>query len=110
LAHEIAVVNGKTSMTYVDAVPWHGIGQGLTEGEPTEVRLAEARLTTHNPRRFPMPRLNIKEGEQVRMRLIPSFHIRSGLISRENVHPDHWSRERLSRTGLPRRNKSPAPE
>ena len=35
---------------------------------------------------FPMPGLNIKEGEQVRMRLTHSFHIRNGLISRENVY------------------------
>ncbi|HKT14608.1 MAG TPA: nuclear transport factor 2 family protein [Allosphingosinicella sp.] len=35
---------------------------------------------------FPMPGLNIVEGQGVKMRLSHSFHIRSGLISRENVY------------------------
>lgn len=34
---------------------------------------------------FPMPNLTIKEGVPVKMRLVHNFHVRDGLISRENV-------------------------
>ena len=46
----------------------------------------EASYTVGNPASYPMPGLNIKEGDQVRRRLVHSFHIRDGLISRENVY------------------------
>lgn len=46
----------------------------------------EAIFTVTDLSSFPMPGLNIKEGEQVRMRLTHSFHVRNGLISRENVY------------------------
>lgn len=32
MAHEIAVINGKAAMAYVDATPWHGLGTKV-EGE-----------------------------------------------------------------------------
>ena len=46
----------------------------------------EAIFTVTDLGSFPMPGLNIKEGEPVRMRLTHSFHITDGLISRENVY------------------------
>lgn len=46
----------------------------------------EAIFTVTDLASFPMPGLNIKEGEEIRMRLTHSFHIRDGLISRENVY------------------------
>src|SRR5579872_2331588 len=42
MAHQITVVNGKASMAYAGAVPWHGLGQSLTPGQPIEVWLQEA--------------------------------------------------------------------
>lgn len=46
----------------------------------------EALFTVTDLAAFPMPGLDIREGEQVRMRLTHSFHIRDGLIARENVY------------------------
>lgn len=55
----------------------------------TETRVfddREAIFTVTDLATFPMPGLNIEEGQQIRMRLSHSFHIRDGLISRENVY------------------------
>ena len=43
MAHELFVnENGKASMAYVGATPWHGLGQQLTENSPIEVWATEA--------------------------------------------------------------------
>jgi len=42
MAHEIAVVNGKSSIAYVGEKPWHGLGQELQENQPIEVWQEEA--------------------------------------------------------------------
>jgi len=44
MAHELTILNGKASMAYVDATPWHGLGQRLTEGAPFEIWLKESGL------------------------------------------------------------------
>lgn len=46
----------------------------------------EAIFTVTDLASFPMPGLNVKEGQQVCMRLTHSFHVRDGLLSRENVY------------------------
>lgn len=46
----------------------------------------EAIFTVTDLASFPMPGLDVKEGQQVRMRLTHSFHVRNGLLSRENVY------------------------
>lgn len=45
MAHELAVVGGKVAMAYVGAVPWHGLGQRLTEGADIETWQREAGLS-----------------------------------------------------------------
>ncbi len=42
MAHELTAINGKTSMAYVGALPWHGLGQQLTAGAPLEIWTKEA--------------------------------------------------------------------
>lgn len=42
MAHELTTINGKTSMAYVGAEPWHGLGQSLTLGAPLSVWTKEA--------------------------------------------------------------------
>lgn len=42
MAHELHSANGKTSMAYVGAVPWHGLGQALTPGASIETWIREA--------------------------------------------------------------------
>lgn len=43
MAHELYTANnGKTSMAYVGAEPWHGLGQQLTLGAPLEIWTKEA--------------------------------------------------------------------
>jgi hypothetical protein len=42
MTHQISIMNGKASMAYVGAAPWHGLGQNLTPGQPIEVWLREA--------------------------------------------------------------------
>lgn len=37
MAHDITTINGKASMAFTGATPWHGLGQRLTEGAPLEV-------------------------------------------------------------------------
>jgi len=37
MAHELTIINGKASIAYVGATPWHGLGQRLTEGAPFEI-------------------------------------------------------------------------
>ena len=46
----------------------------------------EAIFTVDDIASFPMPGLNIEEGQQVSMRLTHSFHVRDGLLSRENAY------------------------
>lgn len=42
MAHELHSVSGKTSMAYVGAKPWHGLGQELTAGASIETWIKEA--------------------------------------------------------------------
>lgn len=43
MAHEILINNtGKASIAFVGEVPWHGLGQQLTDGQPIEVWRTEA--------------------------------------------------------------------
>lgn len=42
MSHELHSVSGKTSMAYVGAVPWHGLGQSLTSGASIETWIKEA--------------------------------------------------------------------
>ena len=42
MSHELHSVSGKTSMAYVGAVPWHGLGQSLTSGASIETWIREA--------------------------------------------------------------------
>ena len=42
MAHNLTIVNGKASMAYVGATPWHGLGQELTADAPIEQWLIEA--------------------------------------------------------------------
>lgn len=42
MSHEIAINNGKASMAYVGATPWHGLGQQLTENATIETWITEA--------------------------------------------------------------------
>jgi phage/plasmid-like protein (TIGR03299 family) len=44
MAHAIYQVNGKDSMAYVGATPWHKLGQVLTQGAPLETWRREAGL------------------------------------------------------------------
>ena len=52
MAHELHSVAGKTSMAYVGAKPWHGLGQELTAGASIETWIKEAGMNyevLHNP-------------------------------------------------------------
>ena len=42
MAQEIDQSNGRSSIAFVGQVPWHGLGQELTEGQPIEVWAKEA--------------------------------------------------------------------
>lgn len=42
MAHELDMTNGRANMAYVGDVPWHGLGQRLTEGAALDVWCREA--------------------------------------------------------------------
>jgi phage/plasmid-like protein (TIGR03299 family) len=44
MAHELSVVNGRASMAYAGATPWHGLGQVLTPDAPLETWQHESGL------------------------------------------------------------------
>lgn len=44
MAHNLAIINGKAAMAYMDRTPWHGLGQRLTGGAGVDAALAAAQL------------------------------------------------------------------
>jgi phage/plasmid-like protein (TIGR03299 family) len=78
MAHELAFANGRASMAYVGAVPWHGLGQNLTEDQPIEVWLAEAGMD------YRVCRSRVRFGDDANPQIWEARHV---LFRSDNKHP-----------------------
>jgi phage/plasmid-like protein (TIGR03299 family) len=45
MAHNLTIMDGRASMAYIGATPWHGLGQVLTADAPIETWLVEAGMS-----------------------------------------------------------------
>jgi phage/plasmid-like protein (TIGR03299 family) len=78
MAHELAFKNGRASMAYVGEVPWHGLGQNLTEGQPIEVWLREAGMD------YRVCRSRVRFGDEADPRIWDERHV---LFRSDNKQP-----------------------